>query len=291
MTEKKSADSTVAEATRKLADSIVPPAKRPWDILSAINVSERIEKKNGLSYLSWAWAWAELKKVYPLAWFRKHETGSGFPCFHDVQGYAFVKVTVGLDRSGDHEVTELLPVLDHRNKPIQGPNAFEVNNALQRCLTKAIAYHGLGHYIYAGEDIPSDTPTTTSAAPTGAFSTSGGSTPPATTVGPVAPPPAANDPGAPTVFYPTGDGYVQAKAVETIANTFLAFIPTCTSDQLTHFYANNRGARDYLLAKSPEWHKKVLDAFSAAKRAFNAKEEPGEEITSLKPEEPQPEEK
>jgi hypothetical protein len=74
----------------------------------------------------------------------------------DVQGYAFVRVTVGLDRTGDHEVTENLPVLDHRNKPIQGPNAFEVNNALQPCLAKALAYHGLGHYIYAGEDMPQE---------------------------------------------------------------------------------------------------------------------------------------
>lgn len=238
--------------------------KTPWETLSLIDVSARIEKKNNLSYLSWAWAWGELKKVYPYAWFRKHEAGNGYPCFHDVQGYAFVKVTVGLDRTGDHEVTELLPVLNHANKPLQGPNSFEVNNALQRCLAKAIAYHGLGHYIYAGEDLPDASQATTGEG-AGASGTQTGVAYPGTE----GPPPADPNPNAPTVHYPGGDGYVQNHSVEVLAGTFLAFIPLCKSDEeLTRFYAMNKGARDYMLAHDAAKHKQVLDAFSAAKKAF-----------------------
>ena len=128
--------------------------KSPWEVLSQIDVSNHIEKKNGLSYLSWAWAWGTLKKHYPYAEFKKHCDNRGLPYFKDESGFAFVQVTVNLTSTGEDKVTEYLPVLDHRNKPIQNPDAFAVNNALQRCLTKAIAYLGLGHYIYAGEDLP-----------------------------------------------------------------------------------------------------------------------------------------
>ena len=130
--------------------------EHPWTILSRVDLSDRIEKKQGMSYLSWSWAWGILRDHFPDAWFRKHETSNGIPYFIDMQGYAYVKVTVGLDLSGDYEITETFPVLDHRNKSIVGPSSFDVNNALQRCLTKCIAYHGLGHYIYAGEDVPQD---------------------------------------------------------------------------------------------------------------------------------------
>lgn len=260
------------------------PELTPWQKLSAIDVNAKTEKKNGLTYLSWAWAWGELKQAYPYAWFRKHENGAGFPCFYDVQGYAFVKVTVGLDRTGDHEVTELLPVLDHRNKPIQGPNAFDVNNALQRCLTKAIAYLGLGHYIYAGEDVPGYAPQTS---PEGGAEASVGTTTLAHPGSLPAPDGVAGavDSRGPTVFYPAGDGYVQNTSADIIAATFLAFIPVCTgNEELTRFYATNKGARDYLLATNPDLHKKVLDAFSDAKRKLAP---PGKEITTLKPQENQ----
>lgn len=243
---------------------ITPPAeKTPWEVLSAVNLADKVEQKNGLSYISWAWAWGELKRHYPYAWFRKHDE-KGYPCFHDIQGYAFVKVTVGLDRTGDHEVTEMLPVLDHRNKPIQGPNAFEVNNALQRCLAKAIAYLGLGHYIYAGEDLPPDVAGAGQEAPSGQ---AGGQVPP----NPQTPPSGPSSHNAPTIFGPGGGVQAQSHSVDVITATFLAFIPTCTDEKmLTQFYSVNRGARDYLLHRDKEKHDTVIAAFSEAKKKFTA---------------------
>tara|TARA_R110001592_G_scaffold19550_1_gene80037 strand:- start:1378 stop:2118 length:741 start_codon:yes stop_codon:yes gene_type:complete len=122
-----------------------------WKTLSAINVNDHTEKKNGLTYLSWAWAWGVLKSHYPEATFTKHIQPDGSPCIKDETGYAFVQVTVDVDGIS---ATELFPVLDYRNKAIQNPDAFSVNTAFQRGLAKAISYHGLGHYIYAGEDLP-----------------------------------------------------------------------------------------------------------------------------------------
>jgi hypothetical protein len=122
-----------------------------WKTLSAINVNDHTEKKNGLTYLSWAWAWGVLKSHYPEATFTKHIQPDGSPCIRDDAGYSFVQVTVDVDGIS---ATELFPVLDYRNKAIQNPDAFSINTAFQRGLAKAISYHGLGHYIYAGEDLP-----------------------------------------------------------------------------------------------------------------------------------------
>jgi len=124
--------------------------KSVWETLSAIDVNDKTEEKNGMTYLSWAWAWGKLKDNYPEATFKKH-IHDGMAYIKDESGYAFVEVTVTVEGIS---ATELFPVLNYNNKPIQNPNAFEVNTALQRGLTKAIAYHGLGHYIYAGEDLP-----------------------------------------------------------------------------------------------------------------------------------------
>ena len=120
----------------------------PNDLLK-INVNERTEKKNGLTYLSWAWAWAEALKADPRANF-KVEMFDGVPLM-PVGGSYMVWVTVTMF---DKPMTCMLPVLDFRNKPIPTPNAFDVNSSIMRCLVKAIAMHGLGLYIYAGEDLP-----------------------------------------------------------------------------------------------------------------------------------------
>lgn len=232
--------------------------KSPWEILSRIDVSDKIEKKNGLSYLSWAWAWGKLKEHYPHAWFRKHEGERGFPYFMDVQGYAFVRVTVGLDRTGDHEVTESLPVLDHRNKPIQGPNAFEVNNALQRCLAKAIAYHGLGHYIYAGEDVPQEG----AEAPAERQKPQQAPAPAAAQKNAQAAPPGASG-GVPLV---APDGTISSHPAETVAAVFTAFIPTCSDEKvLTKLYTMNKTAVAFLQSTNIDLHKQVMDAFAARK--------------------------
>jgi Protein of unknown function (DUF1071) len=123
--------------------------------LLALNVNERLEKKNGLSYLSWAWAWAEVLKHDPEATWEAVEfmqpDGALCPCMYVGNQTAMVKTSVTIKGKTR---TCLLPVMDHRNKAIPQPDAFAINTAIMRCMTKAISMHGLGLYIYAGEDLP-----------------------------------------------------------------------------------------------------------------------------------------
>lgn len=123
-----------------------------FETLNAINVGEHIEKKNGLSYLAWAWAWAEVKKKYPAATYTIYENKDGWN-YHTDGHTAWVKTGVTIDGL---EHIEYLPVMDMRNRsiPIENVTSFDVNKAIQRSLTKACARHGLGLYIYAGEDLP-----------------------------------------------------------------------------------------------------------------------------------------
>lgn len=125
-----------------------------FEELSKIDVGEHIEKKNGLSYLSWAWAWAEVKKRYPSTISTVYENPEGLNYFHDGKT-AWVKVGVTIE---GQEHIEYLPVMDFRNKsiPLDNITSTDVNKAIQRAITKAIARHGLGLYIYAGEDLPED---------------------------------------------------------------------------------------------------------------------------------------
>ena len=118
--------------------------------LLKINVNDHVEKKGNLSYLSWAWAWAEVLKIDPGAQWTAHEWDNS-PVMYLRNGTAMVKVSVEI--KGDIK-TCILPVMDNRNRAIVDPDAFAVNSAIMRCLTKAIAMHGLGLYIYAGEDLP-----------------------------------------------------------------------------------------------------------------------------------------
>ena len=113
------------------------------------NVNGHTEKKNGLTYLSWAWAWAEALKADPKASYKVELFGD--KCYMDINGTAMVWVTVTIF---DKPMTCQLPVMDYRNKAIPNPDAFAVNTAIMRCMTKALSLHGLGLYIYAGEDLP-----------------------------------------------------------------------------------------------------------------------------------------
>ena len=117
--------------------------------LLKLNVKEHTEKKNGLSYLSWAWAWTEALKADSNASFEV-TLFNGVP-FMEINGTGMVWVTVTMFGK---PMTCFLPIMDHRNKPIQQPDAFQVNTSLMRCMTKALALHGIGLYIYAGEDLP-----------------------------------------------------------------------------------------------------------------------------------------
>ena len=121
-------------------------------VLNAINVNDKTEKKNGLTYLSWAWAWGEIKKRYPDATYTIYENADGLN-YHTDGRTCWVKT--GVTVAGIEHI-EYLPVMDHRNKsiPANAVTSFDVNKAIQRSLTKACARHGLGLYIYAGEDLP-----------------------------------------------------------------------------------------------------------------------------------------
>lgn len=126
--------------------------------LNAINVNEKTEQKNGLTYLSWAWAWGEIKKEFPDATYTIYETTlpTGYITNYFTDGRtAWVKT--GVTINGIEHIEEL-PVMDYKNKSIMLDllTSFDVNKAIQRSLTKACARHGLGLYIYAGEDLPED---------------------------------------------------------------------------------------------------------------------------------------
>ena len=121
-------------------------------VLNGINVKDKTEKKNGLTYLSWAWAWGEVKKLHPDAVYTIYENKDGL--FYHTDGKT-CWVKTGVTVNGIEHI-EYLPVMDHRNNsiPLEKVTSFEVNKTIQRSLTKAVARHGLGLYIYAGEDLP-----------------------------------------------------------------------------------------------------------------------------------------
>lgn len=126
--------------------------KSVFETLNAVNVNDKTEKKNGLTYLSWAFAWGEVKKYYPDAYYTIYETEEG--CIYHTDGRtAWVKTGVTINGL---EYIEYLPVMDYRNNsiPVEKVTSTDANKAIQRSLTKACARHGLGLYIYAGEDLP-----------------------------------------------------------------------------------------------------------------------------------------
>lgn len=130
-----------------------------FEILAGIDVGENVEKKNGLSYLSWAWAWSTFKSKFPDSYYTIYENENGWNYFTDGKT-CWVKTGVTLvDGDFTLEHIEYLPLMDFRNKsiPLDSVTSFEVNKSIQRSLTKAVARHGLGLYIYAGEDLPPET--------------------------------------------------------------------------------------------------------------------------------------
>lgn len=120
--------------------------------LNAIDVNDHTEQKANLTYLSWAWAWTEIKTLYPDTTYTIYENKDGLN-YHTDGKTCWVKT--GVTCNGIEHI-EYLPVMEHRNKsiPLANVTSFDVNKAIQRSLTKAVARHGLGLYIYAGEDLP-----------------------------------------------------------------------------------------------------------------------------------------
>ena len=135
--------------------------RNTFEVLSKIDVKGHVEKKNGLSYLSWSWAWGMLKKVYPDSNYKIYETPDNINYFTDGRT-CWVKTGVIVEGL---EHIEELPVMNNYNKsiPLEQVTSMDVNKSIQRSLTKAIARHGLGFSVYAGEDLPDDVSQPTSA--------------------------------------------------------------------------------------------------------------------------------
>ncbi|MEG0151613.1 MAG: DUF1071 domain-containing protein [Cellulosilyticaceae bacterium] len=141
-----------------------------FDKMSKINVNDYIEKKNGLSYLSWANAWQGFCREYPDATYKILKDENGIPAFgnSDIGYMVYVDVTAcGTTHQG------FLPVMDFRNKAVKSPDMMDVNKALMRALTKALAMFGYGIYIYCGEDLPDEPDTSVTVVSRGGTASSG----------------------------------------------------------------------------------------------------------------------
>lgn len=130
--------------------------------LSGIDVSKHVKQKNGLNYLSWMWAWHELKKRYPLSYATVHEDENGMLVWRDpIGGHVKTSITIVWEEDDglhEHTVTEYLPCMDFKNKtvPFENIDSMLVNKTVQRSLTKCIARLGLGGYLFVNEDLPEE---------------------------------------------------------------------------------------------------------------------------------------
>ena len=133
-------------------DKSEPNFQEIWATLSKIDCTDKIEKKMNLSYLSWAWAWQVLMENYPNATYQFYENAdTGVPYVAMPDGSAEVRCRISIGSC----VREMwLPVMDYKNNAVENPSARQVSDTKMRCLVKCLAMFGLGHYIYAGEDLP-----------------------------------------------------------------------------------------------------------------------------------------
>ena len=230
----------------------------PLDLLK-LNVNEHTEKKNGLTYLSWAWAWQEALKADPTANFNvktfMRDQYTEVP-YMDINGTAMVWVTVTMF---DKPMTCMLPVMNHRNQPIQNPDAFQVNTAIMRCMTKALALHGLGLYIYSGDDLPEED---AKAAPT------------PKTMGEL-----TKQEGAPkyekilakTAPLQVGEGWDNSDASRKLfADGMVEYTATCTTVAgLNSYWKSNQLQLDSLKVTHPDLYQQVLSKFQELKKQFS----------------------
>lgn len=214
----------------------------PLDLLK-LNVNDHVEKKNNLSYLSWAWAWAEALKADPSATFDV-QTFNGMP-YMEVNGTGMVWVTTTLFGK---TMACMLPIMNHRNQPIQNPDAFQVNTSIMRCMTKCLALHGLGLYIYAGEDLPEEEASTP--AP----------------VEKVAPKPRATPkPTQPTEW----DNSDASRSLFT--DSMIEFANHCTDKAgLNSYWRSNQLQIDSLKQTHPDLYQKILNHFTTLRATFES---------------------
>jgi hypothetical protein len=223
--------------------------------LLKLNVQDHVEKKNGLSYLSWAFAWAEALKADPTATFHvdtfQRADATTIP-YMDINGTAMVWVRTTLFSK---EMTCMLPVMDHRNKPIQNPDAFQVNTAIMRCLTKCLAMHGLGLYIYAGEDLPEDD----------------GAAPPPKPPAPPAKPPAkmAGEAGRFQITVTTKPDSTPTDFINIVSEMAVVALEQAKSQaDVMEIFKVNRSLFDKVKAIDAECHKDLMEAFKTKKDAL-----------------------
>jgi hypothetical protein len=226
--------------------------------LLKLNVQDHVEKKNGLTYLSWAWAWAEALKADPTATFHvdtfQRADGTTIP-YMDINGTAMVWVRTTLFSK---EMTCMLPVMDHRNKPIQNPDAFQVNTAIMRCLTKCLAMHGLGLYIYAGEDLPEDDGVVPPPKPPKAEPKA--EKPPAKMAG---------EAGRFQITVTTKPDATPTDFINIVSEAAVVCLEQATSQaEVMQVFQVNRALFDKVKSIDPECHKDLMSAFKTKKDSF-----------------------
>ena len=214
--------------------------------LLKLNVNDHTEKKNGLTYLSWAWAWAEALKADPAASFNVHAFDG--KAYMDVNGTGLVWVTVTMF---EKPMTCMLPVMNHRNQPIDTPDAFQVNTAIMRCMTKALALHGLGLYIYSGDDLPMQDAEMITQADTKEVEVMVAK--------------------AIEKAVETGDADLANK--ELFADGMIKYCDICKDEgALKSYWKANQGQLDDLKRSHNDLYKKVLAHFTSVKKILNEKE-------------------
>jgi hypothetical protein len=228
--------------------------------LLKLNVQDHVEKKNGLTYLSWAWAWAEALKADPTATFHvdtfQRADGTTIP-YMEINGTAMVWVRTTLFSK---EMTCMLPVMDHRNKPIQNPDAFQVNTAIMRCLTKCLAMHGLGLYIYAGEDLPEDDGVVPPPKPKAEKPPAPPTKPPAKMEG---------EAGRFQITVKTKPDATNTDFINMVSEAAVVCLEQATSQaEVMQVFQVNRALFDKVKSIDPECHKDLMSAFKTKKDSF-----------------------
>lgn len=215
--------------------------------LLKVNVNDHTEKKNGLTYLSWAWAWAEVLKADPAANFKVEmytdREGLVVP-YMDLGNSCMVWVTVTIFGKS---ITCQLPVLDYRNKCIAEPNAFDVNTSIMRCLVKGVALHGLGLYIYAGEDLPETDDAVPAEAPRKVVK--------------------VETPAA------TAELAINTADMALFADGMIEYVDLCKSEaDLKSYWKNNHTQIDLLKTHRPDLYANVLARFTEVKSQLTKKD-------------------
>lgn len=204
-----------------------------WNTLSRVDVSAQAKKKNGLTYLSWAWAWGVLMEHYPDAQYYFSDEQ------YEENGTCMVYCTIKI---GDCSREMWLPVMDFRNKAIPHPTMRDISDTRMRALTKCMGMFGLGHYIYAGEDLPPDSDGATKAE------------------GKKAKPPAGSN------GVSKNDDHWRA-----VEETILVFIEDAEDfDSLKGYWLDNKKALTDMSSSSPERYENVLSKFSEKKRSLSS---------------------